>query len=614
MHEFDGYRLDTARRQLLTSNGLPVPLMPKALETLVYLVEHAGQTVSKDDLLRAVWPDTVVEENNLTQNISALRKALGEKAGEHRFIVTVPGRGYRFVAAVQAEARKSESEGALVVPDTQPIGTTQSSVYRRRWITYTAAGIALAAAIGMWLATDRNATDSPHPQTIAVLPFKPVIDGPRNEAMEVGMADSLIMELSRSTHLVVRPLNATRRFASLDQDPLAAGRALGVDAVLDGTIQIVDERVRASARLLRVHDGRQLWGGKFDEQYSSFFEVQDAIAYRVADALAIRLNPRAQRNTDNLRAYELFMRGRVHAMRLVMPEVRKGIEYFEQALLEDSSYALAYAGLSEAMRSLALSNDAPAAEIAPRAKIAALRAIELGPDLPEANYARGMIAFFFDWDWRTAEEYLLRAVELAPNDADAHIFLAHLYSNLARKAEALSHARRARELNPASPRIGALEGQFLGHQGEHEAAIRRLREAISLEPRLWLSHHLLANALIDVGRNDEALSASAEAKRLSPLQTYSDALNAIALTGLGRSQEAREILTSLTAASRDTYVPPTHLAMIHMALGERDAAFKQLDAAVSVRDPRLVFLRIDPKWNPLRNDARFVDLMRQVGF
>ena len=258
MHEFDGYRLDTARRQLLTSNGLPVPLMPKALETLVYLVEHAGQTVSKDDLLRAVWPDTVVEENNLTQNISALRKALGEKAGEHRFIVTVPGRGYRFVAAVQTEARKSESEGALVVPDTRPIGATQSSVYRRRWITYAAAGIALAAAIGMWLATGRNATDSPHPQTIAVLPFKPVIDGPRNEAMEVGMADSLIMELSRSTHLVVRPLNATRRFASLDQDPLAAGRALGVDAVLDGTIQIVDERVRASARLLRVHDGRQL--------------------------------------------------------------------------------------------------------------------------------------------------------------------------------------------------------------------------------------------------------------------------------------------------------------------------------------------------------------------
>ena len=227
------------------------------------------------------------------------------------------------------------------------------------------------------------------------------------------------------------------------------------------------------------------------------------------------------------------MRGRVHAMRLVMPEVRKGIEYFEQALLEDSSYALAYAGLSEAMRSLALSNDAPAAEIAPRAKIAALRAIELGPDLPEANYARGMIAFFFDWDWRTAEESLI-AVELR-RTTQMPISFWRTCTPTWRGRPSPESRETCTRVESGEPTYRCARRAIPRSPGRTRSGNPTIEEAISLEPRLWLSHHLLANALIDVGRNDEALSASAEAKRLSPLQTYSDALNAIALTGLGRS-------------------------------------------------------------------------------
>jgi DNA-binding winged helix-turn-helix (wHTH) protein/TolB-like protein/Tfp pilus assembly protein PilF len=613
MYEFNGYRLDAMRRQLFAPSGSAVQLMPKAMETLLYLIEHAGQTVDKEALFSAVWPDTVVEENNLTQNISALRKAFGEKAGEHRFIVTIPGRGYRFVAPVRASASPAATEVGAGSTDAPP--QAPSKLRERPWIFASAAAlIVVGLTLVGWLATGRNPAESSRPKTIAVLPFKPVLVEHRNEAMELGMADSLIMELSRSPSLVVRPLNATRRFVSLDQDPVAAGRSLGVEAVLDGTIQIADQRVLASARLLRVADGTQLWGGKFEERFSGLFDVQDAIARRVADALAVSLNPRDQRGTGNLRAYELYMQGRMHALRLVMPEVRRGIEYFEMSILEDATYPLPYAGLADAMRPLALSNDIPPSEIVPRAKIAALRAIELAPDLSEANYARGMIAFLFEWDWRSAEQYLARAVELAPNNAEAHIYLAHLYSNLGRKSEALSHARRAAELNPISPLIGALEGQFLGHQGEHDAALRRLREAVAIEPRMWLTHHLLANELIDLGRYEEALIPNAEAKRLSPLQTYSDTLEALAMVGLKRDREARQRLESLTTASRERYVPPTHIAMIYAWLGDHDAAMSQLEAALSVRDVRLVFLRIDPKWDPLRGDARFADVMRRVGF
>lgn len=600
--QFYGYRLDVVRRQLLDPGGAPVPLMPKATETLVHLVMHAGQTVSKDELLRAVWPNTVVEENNLTQNISALRRAFGEKLGEHRFIVTIPGQGYRFVAPV------SSVMGAPAEP-IPPLARP-----RRALIGAVALVVLVAGAIVWRLAAMQEPAIPTQPQTIAILPFQPVVAADRNEAMELGMADSLIMELSRSAHLIVRPLTVTRRFVALDQDPLQAGRQLEVEAVVEGTIQVADDRVRASARLLRVADGRQLWAGKFDEQFSNIFQVQDAIAQRVADALEIRLNPRPEHRTENVRAYELYMRGRLHAMRLVLPEVRRGIEYYERSIAEDAAYALPHAGIAGAMLASVLSNDAPPAEMAARAKIAAVRALELAPDLAESNDARGMVAVWFEFDWPAAEGYLSRAVEIEPNNAEAHLYLAHLYSNLGRKQEALTHARHARELNPVSPLIAALEGMFLTHQLEHDEAIRRLREAVSLEPQFWLSHHLLANALIDAGQYEAALPESAEAKRLSPLQTLSDAFSAIALARLGRKDEARAILQSLSAAARDRYIPPTHLALIETALGDRDQAFAHLEAAVAVRDARLALLKIDPKWNDLRSDPRFAALLRRMRF
>jgi serine/threonine-protein kinase len=357
-----------------------------------------------------------------------------------------------------------------------------------------------------------------------------------------------------------------------------------------------------------------LWAGKFDEQFSNIFQVQDAIAQRVAEALQISLNQRPDHATANVRAYELYMRGRLHAMRLVMPEAQQGIEYFERAIAEDPSYALPYAGISEALRALVLSNDSPPAAIAPRATAAAARAIELAPDLAETNYARGLVAMWFEWDWRSTEKYLARAVELAPNNADAHLFLAHHYSNMGRKQEALMHARRARELNPVSPLIAALEGMFLTHNGEHAEAIRRLREAVSLDPQFWLSHHLLSNGLIDAGEYEAALKEAAEAKRLSPLQTLSDVWTAIALARLERKDEARAILASLSAAARHTYIPPAHLAMIETALGDNDQAIAHLEAAVSVRDARLPLLKVDPKWDGLRADPRFPAILQRMGF
>jgi DNA-binding winged helix-turn-helix (wHTH) protein/TolB-like protein/Tfp pilus assembly protein PilF len=606
--QFHGYRLDVVRRQLLDPDGAVVPLMPKAVETLVYLVAHAGQTVSMEELLRAVWPNVVVEENNLTQNISALRRAFGESLAERRFIVTIPGQGYRFVAPVTAVADPVTGPE----PAAEPVQAAPSK--RQLLIVVATLAFVLAAGALAWRMASKEGAIPSQPRTIAILPFAPVVASNRNEALELGMADSLIMELSRSTHLIVRPLNATRSFVALDQDPLAAGRQLEVDVVVDGTMQVVDDRVRAAARLLRVADGRQLWAGKFEERFSHIFDVQDAIAQRVAAALQIQLEARSDHQTENAQAYELYMRGRLHTLHLVMPEVLRGIEYYERAIAADPAYALPHAGIAEALRAAVLSNDAPPTEMTPRAVAAANRAIELAPDLAETNSARGLVAMWLEWDWRAAETYLSRAVELGPNNADAHIYLAHHYSNMGRKQEALAHAQRARELNPVSPLIGALEGLFLAHQREYDASVQRLRDTVSLDPQFWLSHHLLANALIDAGQYDAALQETAEAKRLSPLQTLSDAFGAIALARLGRRNEARAVLQSLTETARHTYVPPTHFALIETALGERDQAFAHLEAAFAVHDARLALLKIDPKWDDLRSDPRFEGLLRRLDF
>jgi TolB-like protein/Tfp pilus assembly protein PilF len=564
--------------------------------------------VSKEELLRAVWPNVVVEENNLTQNISALRRAFGESLAERRFIVTIPGQGYRFVAPVTAVADPVTGPE----PAAEPVQAAPSK--RQLLIVVATLAFVLAAGALAWRMASKEGAIPSQPRTIAILPFAPVVASNRNEALELGMADSLIMELSRSTHLIVRPLNATRSFVALDQDPLAAGRQLEVDVVVDGTMQVVDDRVRAAARLLRVADGRQLWAGKFEERFSHIFDVQDAIAQRVAAALQIQLEARSDHQTENAQAYELYMRGRLHTLHLVMPEVLRGIEYYERAIAADPAYALPHAGIAEALRAAVLSNDAPPTEMTPRAVAAANRAIELAPDLAETNSARGLVAMWLEWDWRAAETYLSRAVELGPNNADAHIYLAHHYSNMGRKQEALAHAQRARELNPVSPLIGALEGLFLAHQREYDASVQRLRDTVSLDPQFWLSHHLLANALIDAGQYDAALQETAEAKRLSPLQTLSDAFGAIALARLGRRNEARAVLQSLTETARHTYVPPTHFALIETALGERDQAFAHLEAAFAVHDARLALLKIDPKWDDLRSDPRFEGLLRRLDF
>lgn len=625
IYEFGNFRVDAAKRLLLKGIDGTVPLMPKAFDTLLYLVEHNGKVIEKDELMSAIWADTIVEENNLTQNISILRRVLGEKHGENRFIATVPGRGYKFVAEVRQIDGVEKSEppalaGGLLPEAEDQLATdkgptTKAKIASRFWLSALVIfGVLGFSSLGFYLwRGNTKPVANVRIKTVAVLPFKPLVAEKRDEALEFGMADTLISKLS-GEDIIVRPFSAIRRYGSLEQDSLTAGRELGVEAVLDGSIQTSGERIRVVARLFRTGDGKQIWAGQFDEKFTDIFAVQDSISERVVTALKIRLESKEKKHsTENVEAYQLYMKGRYHALNLTRAETDKGIAYFQQAIQIDPNYALAYVGLAEAYLPMALTSGVPSWEAMPKAKAAALRAIEIDETLAEAHAALGFVIFWYDWDWQAAEKEYLRALVLDPNSARAHFAYAHLLSNMAQHEKALAEIKRARELDPLSLPTGALEGQILFFAGKYDEALDRLNKTIDLNPNIWLSHLFISRVYTQKGMHAEAIAATKKAKELSS-NSQSDAYLAYALAKWGKKAEARAVLDKLLKLSKESYVPPYNFAVVYNGLGESKNALDYLEKGFAERDVRMVFLKVEPKWNNLRSEPRFIDLLRRMRF
>ena len=621
IYEFDQFRVDVAKRSLTKGGGEQIPLTPKVFDTLLYLVRHNRKVIEKDELMREIWTDSVVEENNLNQNISILRRVFGEKPGEQRFIVTVAGHGYRFVPEVRTilsfgpvEAGKTEdqitNDAAQDVDVKNPIQNRK--VQNRKWLAgFAVLSIFALGASGFYLRKSNDKSIDTPIRTIAVLPFKPLVLENRNEALEFGLADALISKLSGGEEIVVRPLSAIRRYNSVEQDSLTAARELSVESVLDGTIQNWGDRIRISAKLLRSSDGKQLWAAQFDEKFTDIFAVQDVIAEKVAAALKIRLGGNEKKHpTENVEAYQLYMKGRYHLAKGTPPDTRNSISYFQQAIEIDPGCARAYLGLSQAYGVLGIFGEMPTAEAFPKARAAEQKALEIDDTLGEAHASRCMGLFWSDWDWPAAEKECLRALEINPNSADSHGYYAIVLSNTGRHAEALAQAKLARELNPVDLGISALEGQYLLHAGRADEALIQLQKTSELEPKFPMSHLFAASAYIEKGMFAEAIAESRKEYELSgrndiPFGTY-------ALAKSGKRDEARAALKELLDLSATKYVPPYNIALICNALEMRDDALGWLEKAFEQRDPKMTFLKVEPKWNNLRNEPRFIDLMKRM--
>lgn len=622
VHAFDGFRLDAGQR-LLSRDGRDVPLSPKAVEILLVLVEHRGRIVSKNQLLDAVWKNVVVEESNLYGYLHTLRNTLGNDPDGKPYVETLPRRGYRF----NGEVRPAPAEGSIAAPQnadrngvveaTSP-GPAAPTARRTGRLPLAVVGLVLAAlvlTVGVLFfnSAGPQAEVPPPIHTLAVLPFKPVAEGARNAPFELGMTDSLIGLLGNS-NLIVRPVGTVRRFNSLDQDPIAAGRALAVDAVLDGTINTADGRVRVTTSLWRVADGRQLWTGKFDERFSGIFDIQDSISARVADAVNARLSGGRRRYTQNTEAYRLYLLGNHHAQLLTPRDYQIAIQYFKQASALDPNYPWPYIGIATADRVIVLSADAPPAERMAEGKIAAEKAVALAPELAEAHVALGMIEFFNDWDWTQAIEQLERAHDIAPDLEDTNIELAHAYSNLGRGEDAIRLSTRAGVIDPLSPRRWALQGQFLFYAGRKEESVRQLRKAIETLPDFWLPHLFIQRPYLEMGRYRDVIAEADRATQLGSHSLENTVNKACAYARLGDTAEARRLLAGLEKTAQTRYVGPYLLAVVHNALGETAPALSLLEEAYRTRDWRMTFLLVDPRWNDIRSEPRFIALMRKMKF
>jgi DNA-binding winged helix-turn-helix (wHTH) protein/TolB-like protein/Flp pilus assembly protein TadD len=619
-YAFGDFHIDGGSRQLHRRDGTPVPLTPKVFQTLLLLVESDGRLLGKDTLIEALWPHRVVEENNLTQNISTLRRVLGDGAGGRRYILTEPGRGYRFVEPVRPDdgGRVVDAAAATSSAAARPATASPRSPARwpRRPWTIAAVLVALALAAGGWLLWHARVLPSSVP-SLAVLPFKSLPGDALDDVLPLGMADTLITKLSSNPHVVVRSLSAVRDFGQPGQDPVTAGRALRVASVLEGHIQRHGLRIRINARLLAVPSGAALWTGTFDAPAGDVFETQDAMARQVASALSLRLDrserQRMERHyTRNVAAYQWYLKGRVHMQNATPPELVAAIGDFQRALAVDPDYALAYVGLAESYRRQAIISDADPQIVLPRARIAALHALQIDDTLAEAYVPLGFVNFWYDWDWSKAEASFRRGIELQPNSADLHFGYAALLSNLGRNDDALRESQRARELDPTSALYVALESSFVAYAGHPDEARQQIEGVLRARPRFWIAHLALGWLDADANRYREAADDFRKASALSGGSQQAVSMLGFALARAGEPGQARALLASLRQRERQAYLPPTSIATIYCGLGDDQQALTWLERGYAARDVRMTFLRVDRRWDALRGDPRFARLLGKM--
>jgi len=643
-YAFGDFVLERAQQEVRRRDGSALNLSPRLFNALLLFVEHAGELLDKDSLMRALWPGLVVDENSLSQVVSNLRRALADDPVASRYIQTVPRRGFRFIATVTAQpdptatgsklqttAQESLQAASLHPPDvTTPLAPATAAPdrpgpsTRRHWLHVMLISGAAASLGGgaLWAArrASRAGSSAGAVLTLAVLPFKPLAAEARDELLEVGMADSLIARLSSVPGLVVRSVGSVRRYAGTEQDPLRVARELDVAWIVDGSLQRRGDQLRVTARLLRTTDGVAAWTGTFDEKFTGVFEVQDAISARVAMVLVPNLEafagsrPRAPglggtRNTD---AYQLYLAAARYAQDMRDDGLRKSIALYRQALDIDPGYALAWAGLAETHRRTLFGTDARPSDAFEPADVAIRHALALVPDLVEARAEQAFRLYWFDFDWAGAEREFRRALAINPNVATARFGLASLLLNQDRRQEGFAQMRMTRELDPMSPVYNTLEAGYLLEAGRREEARVRLNRALDIAPGFWLAH--CTQALLNLAEHNtgEAIAEMRRGVALADGTTRPLALLGSHLAHVGQREEAREILDQLLALAKSRYVSPSSIATVYAALGDVEPALDALDQAFLTRDTRLIFLKDDLRLASLRKEPRFASLIHKL--
>lgn len=604
---FGTFELDPGSGEL-RRNGRRVPLQGQPAQVLCQLVSNPGQVVTRDDLRRAIWTDDTFVEFDTALNVAVnkVRLALQDSAATPRFIETVPRRGYRFLADVHPV------EPAAASTDAAP------PVRRRSWRDsgFLRSALAATALLGsIALALSWKADPRPQPtsraRSVAVLPFKPLVAHSGDDALQAGMAEAVIIRLATLEHVRIPSLSTVQRSVSRDPDPLAAGRALGVEAVLDGTLLRVDGSLRVSARLLEVKSGAALWAQQWDLPWTDVFAVQDAMASQVADALALELAPEQQaslrKRPTTVAAYEPYMRGRHLLARQTTADSRRAAEVLAEAVALDPTSSAAHASLAFAYISIPLA-DGPVKPFVELGRQAAERALELDPRLAEAHAVLGRISYSFDWDPEAAEPRMRRALELTPNDP----FTLHCFSMMlaqeGRFPESFSLNERLMAQDPVSTLTNRDRAVILYLARRYEESIAQARKTLELDSRFTQAYWPLWRSYERLGRAEEAVETYLTSVAFWASEQETAALREAARTGGMRGLWRKRLETLLARPD-----PSAHsVAVLYAMLGDNDRALGWLEKGYEQRVAGMRTLKMNPEWDPLRADPRFRDLMRRA--
>jgi TolB-like protein/DNA-binding winged helix-turn-helix (wHTH) protein/Tfp pilus assembly protein PilF len=631
----------------LRKQGLRLRLPEQPFQVLVVLLENPGEIITREELRNRLWPgDTFVDfDHGLNNAVMRLREVLGDSSENPRFVETIPRRGYRFIAPVVGPGpafpvpttTDSDAESGLapieatpqLVPRAASEATSQPASIRRRpsttrlaiWITpiLVVAGLLLVGF--RYSRVNANKISPARNKSLIVLPIENLSGDKGQEYFADGMTDDLIASLAKIRSLRVISRSTAMAYKGTRKPLSQIASELNVDAVFEGTVLRVGNRVRITAELVQVSTDRHLWAETYESQMGDILALQNRVSSAIVNEIRINLTPEEQERLARNPAvapegYENYLKGRYYWNKRSDENLTRAIGYFEQATHQDPQYALAYAGLSDcyAIISAEIFGTMPAAEAAPKAKGAALRALEIDPKLSEAETSLATVKFNYDWDWSGAAAGFAKSIHDNPSYATAYQRYSLYLMAMGRPEDSMEQINRARELDPLSISINFSLGWRFYMARQYDRAIQQLRNTLEMDPSYELPHLVLGLSYAqkrDFGLAIPELRKAVELSHGTPLMTSALA-NAYARSG--NKAEAERLLADLISESKRQYVSPYYFAVLYVGLGKPEEAIDWLEKAFADRSNGMVFLKVEPELDDLRSNPRFVALQQKLNF
>lgn len=643
-YRFGPFEVHTGARGL-SKNGTRVKLRGQPYLILEALLVRAGEVVTREEIREKLWSvDTFVDfEHGLNTSVKKLRQVLCDSAEEPRYIETVPRLGYRFIAPVEVVTERTKSpvelpavESAPVPPQPARVDPRPSQPSTARWRLL---GLSLAAVVLLgvafivmfvklsgrtqWPFGSSNAAVDASPSakrfgSIAVLPLENLSNDPTQEYFADGMTDELITDLAQLGSLRVISRTSVMHYKGGNRTVPQIGRELGVDALIEGTVERVRDRVRIRVQLIDTASDRHLWARSYDYELKDVLLLQSTAARDIATEIQgqVAESP-AQSQSANGRtvqpdAYEAYLKGCYFRNQRTEAGLKKSIEYFQDAIAQDSAFAAAYAGLAESYS--ILGSDVLPVEVArAKARAAASKALELDPTIAEGHAQLGLVEFYYDWNWKQAEQEFQRAIELKPSYAAAHQWYSYYLRAMGRLPDALQEAKQAQQLDPLSLSINTTLGGRYRDLRQYNQAIGVGQRTLELDPNFTLAHELLASVYEQQGNFQAAVGEWQKAVESSQDNPSTLAALGHAYAISGNQAEARRIVERLQMISEQHYVAAWDMAVLFTGLGDTDSAFRWLEKSFRERESQIPFLKQDHRLAPLRADPRFQNLLHRLG-